>query len=1045
MFEFFTESSVRVIMIAQTESKLMKHLYVGTEQLLLGLIGSTNSIPGQALKQLKVRARKCRKEIMKIIGEGIDIPVKITPSRLPFTPKARRVLETAYDISQEMGHNFIASEHIMLGILEDEDCIAVKVLKIMNVKLSTLRRRTLEILNEFEEEVYRTIDITTGLPREEEFEEMNNDALLEKLNQIESSTPILDTHSKNLTREALEGKLSKVVGREEETKELIEVLARRYKNNAMLLGEPGVGKTAIVEGLAQRIVRNEVPNFLDGVVIASLDISKLLSGTKYRGEFEERIQQIVNEVLDDPYTILMIDEIHTIVGTGSTDGSIDIANILKPALASGTFWCIGATTPTEYNNTVGKDAALARRFQNITIEEPSIEDTIEILEGIQEELELHHGVEFSPKAIVEAAKSTKKYVSGRFLPDKAIDALDQAASKVRLSNKRLARGLQVLYEECQRLKRQKIRASQNDMHDFAKATFEQYMTVNALFQVLRRAARENEKAFKSQRVKDFIPDGANIVTEEHIAEIITNWTGIPTTSLSLNESTRLEKMEEILHESIIGQNHAVKAVAGAIRRSRLGLGTGTRPIASFIFAGPTGVGKTELTKAITIFMFGDLKSLLRFDMSEYQEKHTIARLVGSPPGYVGYEEGGQLTQSVKEQPYSVVLFDEVEKAHSDIYNILLALLDDGRLTDGKGQIIDFSNTVVIMTSNMGSGDLKNHYKVLSQEEGKVEIRDKKDEVTGWAPDEVEAYSEEFREEAKKIVMKHAEQFFRPEFLNRLDELIVFDFLTKPDTWNICTLMLKNLKKQLWEEKQYELVIDPPVQGLLTDLGYDPEFGARPLRRMIISLLEEKISKIFLDNQLFPKTKLLVTRKHIPEDMFVYTTEICVDVDYSEVELDVLKTSDNDSVQKYYAEKLEAAQERMGSHALYKNMGPIPRPEPTGVWIYDIINDNKHVADDFVYHLPSFFEQQAIRARMTPKKKVLQQYDYMEKRLVNQMLEKLPDDPDEKEDEKARLFGSLIERIIRILKQFREYLKWAFSMGRYQIRVILRKLRKGEKL
>merc|ERR1711935_1174147 len=668
-------------------------------------------------------------------------------------------------------------------------------------------------------------------------------------------------------------------GREKEIDDVIAVLARRTKNNPVLIGEPGVGKTAVAEGLAQLVLTEKVPHFLDGSLIMALDLGSILAGTKYRGEFEERLKRIVEEAQNDTAVIVVIDEIHTLVGAGAAEGAVDAANILKPALARGKFRCIGATTNDEYRKYIERDPALERRFQPVHVEEPTVGTTIEILRGLRSKFEQHHTLSYHDKALEQAVLLSDKYVADRYLPDKAIDVLDEAGARVRLENRRLPLGLRSLMHELQETIKDKEECIKEHDFEAAKQLLDHEMEVRTHIRIMKQSALTNETRGFSRRDVD-------MVTETDVSDVISNWTGIPVTKITGSESERLLKMEDTIHERIIGQKHAVIAVSKAIRRARVGLRNPNRPIASFIFAGPTGVGKTELTKALSDYMFSTEESMIRLDMSEFMEKHTVAKLIGSPPGYVGYNEGGQLTEAVRTKPYAVVLFDEVEKAHPDVFNLLLQILDDGRLSDSKGRVIDFSNTLIIMTTNLGS-------KIIEQESGikpKSEQQGfivKPDPITGWEPIPEAIKSPEVFEKVVRLVNEELKNFFRPEFLNRIDEIIVFNHLDRINIWQICELMIKSVKKRL-AEKKINLMVDLSVQAFLTDEGYDPIYGARPLRRAIMKYLEDTLAEQCLSETLYPDTIIHVRRKKVKDSYMTYTNELEVEIDFSDVDPKILK-------------------------------------------------------------------------------------------------------------------------------------------------------------
>jgi ATP-dependent Clp protease ATP-binding subunit ClpC len=860
MFEKFTEGAIKVIMLSQEEARRMGHNFVGTEQLLLGVIGQRHGIGARALKKMKVTLKKARKEIELYIGRGTGF----VASEIPFTPRAKRVLEMAVHEGKDLGQNFVGTEHILLALIAESDGVAMRTLDKLGVNIPQLRNLVLAYIEETQEEILRP------LTQAEKF-------LLER-EKKGSPTPTLDEYAENITKEAIDGNLDPVIGREKEIDDVIAVLARRTKNNPVLIGEPGVGKTAVAEGLAQLILTEKVPDFLDGSLIMALDLGSILAGTKYRGEFEERLKRIVEEAQNDTAVIVVIDEIHTLVGAGAAEGAVDAANILKPALARGKFRCIGATTNDEYRKYIERDPALERRFQPVHVEEPSVGTTIEILRGLRSKFEQHHTLSYHDKALEQAAILSDKYVADRYLPDKAIDVLDEAGARVRLENRRLPLGLRSLMKELQETIRDKEECIKEHDFEAAKQLLDHEMEVRTHIRIMKQSALTNQK-------RGFTRDEVDMVTETDVSDVISNWTGIPVTKITGSESERLLKMEETLHERIIGQKHAVVAVSKAIRRARVGLRNPNRPIASFIFAGPTGVGKTELTKALSDYMFSSEDSMIRLDMSEYMEKHTVAKLIGSPPGYVGYNEGGQLTEAVRSKPYSVVLLDEVEKAHPDVFNLLLQILDDGRLTDSKGRLIDFTNTLIIMTTNLGA-------KIIERESGikpKSGFKITPDAVLGWEPVPEPIKDPELFERVTKLVNDELKNFFRPEFLNRIDEIIVFNHLTRIDIWQICGLMIKQVQTRL-REKGINLIVELSVQAFLTDEGYDPIYGARPLRRAIMKYLEDTLAEQCLSKTLYPNTKIIVRRQKVEGRLLTYTNELEVEIDFTDVDPQLLQDS-----------------------------------------------------------------------------------------------------------------------------------------------------------
>jgi len=850
MFEKFTEGAIKVIMLSQEEARRMGHNFVGTEQLFLGVVGQRQGMGAKALKSFGITLKKARKEVENYIGRGTGF----VASEIPFTPRAKRVLEMAVQEGKDIGQNYVGTEHILLALLAEEDGVAIRTIERLGIDIVQLRKKTLDLIKENQEELLRPLtDMEKRI--------LDGDG--------DTSTPTLDEYADNITKEAIEGRLDPVIGRDKEIFEVIKILARRSKNNPVLIGEPGVGKTAVAEGLAQLILTQDVPNFLEGNVIMSLDLGSLLAGTKYRGEFEERLKRIVEEAQYDGTIILVIDEIHTLVGAGAAEGAVDAANILKPALARGRFRCIGATTIEEYRKYIERDAALERRFQPVHVKEPSVAITIDILRGLRSKFELHHTLSYHDSAIEQSAILADKFIADRFLPDKAIDVLDEAGSRVRLENKRLPQGILLLLKELQQTLTEKDTAVRQQDFETASNLLEYEMEVRTQIQIMKQALEINEKAGLKRAHID-------MVMEDDVAEVIAGWTGIPVNKISESESEKLLNMEQTLHERLIGQHQAIVAVSKAIRRARVGLRNPNRPIASFIFAGPTGVGKTELTKALAAYMFGTEDTMVRLDMSEYMEKHTVAKLIGSPPGYVGYSEGGQLTEAVRGKPYTVVLFDEIEKAHPDVFNLLLQILDDGRLTDSKGRTVDFKNALIILTSNVGA-------KIIEKESG---IQSKKTTQSYFdinadflAPKDDADLDNELYKRISFLVNEELKKYFRPEFLNRLDEIIIFRHLTRSDITQISEIMIKQLQERM-KEKEIELEVKQIVKTLLVEQGYDPIYGARPLRRAVMRLLEDNLAQECLSKPLYPRTKLIV-------DADLYDN-IIVEVDYTAVDPDLRK-------------------------------------------------------------------------------------------------------------------------------------------------------------
>lgn len=804
MFERFTEKAIKVIMVAQEEARRLGHNFVGTEQILLGLIGEATGVAAKVLKSMGVTLKDARVEVEKVIGRGSGF----VAVEIPFTPRAKRVLELSLEEARQLGHNYIGTEHLLLGLIREGEGVAARVLENLGVDLAKVRTQVIRMLGE-------TAEVTSGGGKGS------------------NKTPTLDEFGSNLTQLAGNGKLDPVVGRQQEIDRVIQILVRRTKNNPVLVGEPGVGKTAIAEGLAQRIASGEIPGILEGKRVLTLDIGLLVAGTKYRGEFEERLKKIMEEIRSAGNVILVIDEVHTLIGAGAAEGAIDAANILKPALARGELQCIGATTLDEYRKHIERDAALERRFQPVTVGEPSVADTITILYGLRERYEQHHNLKITDEALAAAANLGDRYISDRYLPDKAIDLIDEAGSRVRLLNSKLPTAARELDRQLRQVLTQKDEAVRDQ--DFAKAGQLRDQEVE-LKQQIRDIIQGSRNQTESSATAEagtgnvepsFGADGSPLVTEEDIAAIVASWTGVPVQKLTEKESVKLLNIEDTLHQRLIGQDEAVKAVAKAIRRARVGLKNPSRPIASFIFSGPTGVGKTELTKALAAYFFGSEEAMIRMDMSEYMERHTVSKLIGSPPGYVGFNEGGQLTEAVRRRPYAVILFDEIEKAHPDIFNLLLQLLEDGHLTDSKGRKVNFKNTLVIMTSNIGS-------KVIEKGGGGLGFE----------------FSEDNEEEARytrirSLVNEEFKNYFRPEFLNRLDEVIVFRQLTKAEVKQIASIMLNEVFGRM-QEKDITLSVTEAFQDRLVEEGYNPSYGARPLRRAVMRLLEDSLAEEFLN-------------------------------------------------------------------------------------------------------------------------------------------------------------------------------------------------------
>jgi ATP-dependent Clp protease ATP-binding subunit ClpC len=793
MFERFTDRARRVVVLAQEEARMLNHNYIGTEHILLGLIHEGEGVAAKALESLGISLEAVRQQVEEIIGQGQQAP----SGHIPFTPRAKKVLELSLREALQLGHNYIGTEHILLGLIREGEGVAAQVLVKLGADLNRVRQQVIQLLSGYQGKE----TATAGGPQE----------------GTPSTSLVLDQFGRNLTQAAREGKLDPVIGREKEIERVMQVLSRRTKNNPVLIGEPGVGKTAVVEGLAQGIVKGEVPETLKDKQLYTLDLGALVAGSRYRGDFEERLKKVLKEIRTRGDIILFIDELHTLVGAGAAEGAIDAASILKPMLARGELQTIGATTLDEYRKHLEKDAALERRFQPIQVAEPSLSHTIEILKGLRDRYEAHHRVSITDGALVAAATLADRYISDRFLPDKAIDLIDEAGSRMRIRRMTAPPDLREYDERIAKVRREKESAI--DAQDFEKAA----------------SLRDREKTLlgeKAQREKEWKAGDMDVVAEvdeELIAEVLATATGIPVFKLTEEESSRLLRMEEELHRRVIGQDDAIKALSQAIRRTRAGLKDPKRPGGSFIFAGPSGVGKTELSKTLAEFLFGDEDSLIQLDMSEFSEKHTVSRLFGSPPGYVGYEEGGQLTEKVRRKPFSVVLFDEVEKAHPDIFNSLLQILEDGRLTDSQGRVVDFKNTVIIMTTNLGTRDISKGFNL------------------GFAAvgDAHTAY-----ERMKTKVQDELKQHFRPEFLNRVDDVVVFHQLTREEIINIVDLMITRLDARL-KDKDMAIELRQSAKAFLAEKGYDPVLGARPLRRTIQREIEDALSEKILYSELKP--------------------------------------------------------------------------------------------------------------------------------------------------------------------------------------------------
>ncbi|NLL18062.1 MAG: ATP-dependent Clp protease ATP-binding subunit [Clostridia bacterium] len=810
MWDRFTERAQKVIHLAQQEMQSLKHPAVGTEHLLLGLINEGQGVAARSLANLGISGEEVKEQVLQLIGQGNAAP----KTELVLTPRAKRVLELAYEEARNQGVGYIGTEHILLGLIREGEGVAARVLSNLGITGEKIRSQVNEILGGGPQPGFHTFNLAQffggGNMPDAGAGQVQGTA---KKKRSTSNTPTLDSFGRDLTQMAKEGQLDPVIGREKEIQRVIQVLSRRTKNNPVLIGEPGVGKTAIAEGLAQQIVAGKVPETLTGKRVVTLDLSSLVAGSKYRGEFEERLRKVMDEVRNAGNVIVFIDELHTLIGAGAAEGAIDAANILKPALARGEMQTIGATTLDEYRKHIEKDAALERRFQPIQVGAPSVEETIDILKGLRDRYEAHHRVKISDEAIEAAAKLSERYITDRFLPDKAIDLIDEAASRVRLDMHTAPPEIKELEAQYEKIKNEKEAAvNAQEFETAARLRDEEHQ--------LKEKLEQAKKDWDNERGKN-----ESTVTGEDIAKIVSSWTGVPVARLEEAETTRLLQLEELLHKRVIGQDEAVKAVSRAVRRARAGLKDPKRPIGSFIFLGPTGVGKTELSKALAEALFDSEDAMVRLDMSEYMEKHTVSRLVGAPPGYVGYEEAGQLTEAVRRNPYSVILLDEIEKAHPDVFNILLQVLEDGRLTDSQGRTVDFRNTVIIMTSNVGAQTLQRQARV------------------GFgAASESSDY-----ESMKDNVMNELRRTFRPEFLNRIDELIVFHSLNREHIGQIVTLMVDELNNRL-KEQNLAVEVTAAAEELLLAEGFDENYGARPLRRAVQRLLEDPLSDGLLEGR-----------------------------------------------------------------------------------------------------------------------------------------------------------------------------------------------------
>ena len=794
MFERFTDRARRVLVLAQEEAKLLNHNYIGTEHILLGLIHEGEGVAAKSLEALGISLEAVRERVEEIIGQAGSG----SASPIPFTPRAKKVLELSLREALQLGHNYIGTEHMLLGLVREGEGVAAQVLVSLGADLSRVRQQVIQLLSGYVGNEGGTATGTKAPQGEQAAPGAPS-----------SNSPVLDQFGRNLTQVARDKQLDPVIGRAREIERVMQILSRRTKNNPVLIGEPGVGKTAIVEGLAQRIVANEVPDTLKDKQLYTLDLGALVAGSRYRGDFEERLKKVLKEIKTRGDIILFIDEIHTLVGAGAAEGAIDAASILKPMLARGELQTIGATTIDEYRKYLEKDAALERRFQPVKVEPPSLVHTIEILKGLREKYETHHSVSITDQALVAAANMADRYISDRQLPDKAIDLIDEAGARLRIRRMSVPSDAKTLDDEINQIRKDKESAIERQAFDQAKILQDE----------------ENEKlANRTVKEAEWRAEGIDlfdVVDEEVVAEVLANWTGIPVYKLTEEETSRLLRMEDELHKRIIGQEDAIKAVARATRRTRAGLKDPKRPGGSFIFMGPSGVGKTEMAKTLAEYLFGDEDALIQIDMSEYMEKHTVARLVGSPPGYVGYEEGGQLTEAVRRKPFSVVLLDEIEKAHPDVFNTMLQVLEDGRLTDSQGRTVDFKNTLIVMTSNLGTAELRRN-------------------AIGFTKGAADVSYERMKEKAHEALKGH----FRPEFLNRIDDTVVFHELSKPEITEIVDLLIKRVANQL-ESQGFGFELTNEAKLLLADKGYDSELGARPLRRSIQRLVEDPLSEKLL--------------------------------------------------------------------------------------------------------------------------------------------------------------------------------------------------------
>lgn len=812
----FTQSAIKVLKLAQYEAKHLKHAHVGTEHILLGLLHEGTNVAAKALSSIGIDLYTVRQRVHELVEkEDFD---DLETEEIGYSPEAKTIMEYAVEQAQALGHDYIGTEHILLGIIYDTESIACEILVSLGADLDIIHDAILDLLNE---------DTLNDMPKLNVFNEnkapkKDNNTKDNKLKN-NSATPLLDKYGRDLNILAQEEKIDPVIGRNREIERVIQILSRRTKNNPILIGEPGVGKTAVTEGLAQRLINGNIPKVLASKRIISLNMASLVAGTKYRGDFEDRLKKIIDEIIENKNIILFIDEMHTLVGAGAAEGSMDAANILKPALSRGEIQVIGATTLKEYKKYIEKDSALERRFQTIMVNEPSAEDAISILKGIRNKYEEFHCAKITDEAIKAAVKISQRYITDRFLPDKAIDLMDEAAAKVRLKTVNIPTNISQLEQKIQDLKKAKEKAINNQDYELAATIRDQEIQVKEELATAKTAWETQNNAQIA-------------VTEEDIADVATLWTGIPVKRLVAKEADRLLHIEDIIHKRVVGQNEGVNAVAKAIRRARAGLKDPKRPIGSFLFLGPTGVGKTELARSLAEAIFGDESAMIRFDMSEYMEKHTVSRMLGAPPGYIGYDEGGLLTDAVRRKPYAVILLDEIEKAHPDIFNILLQVLDDGRLTDSQGRTVDFKNTVIIMTSNAGA----------------FKLQPQKTNTMGFAVNE----DKQIKQNAKKIVMDEVKRQFKPEFLNRIDEIIIFEPLTDKELTQIVTLLLNDVQKRL-AEMDIELIIKDEVKSYLLKHGTDTIYGARPLKRAVQRYLQDPLAEQLLQKNIKSMQKIIV--------------------------------------------------------------------------------------------------------------------------------------------------------------------------------------------